>query len=68
MQKAPKKRAGQIKVHKTLTMHVELFGLLEQIRQKQGLDTADEAIEVSIRLTAKKLGITQDYEWSWFIQ
>tara|TARA_R110002074_G_scaffold354191_1_gene526000 strand:+ start:121 stop:309 length:189 start_codon:yes stop_codon:yes gene_type:complete len=62
MQKAPKKRAGQIKVHKTLTMHVELFGLLEQIRQKQGLDTADEAIEVSIRLTAKKLGITQDYE------
>ena len=59
MQKAPKKRAGQIKVHKTLTMHVELFALLEQIRKKQGLDTADEAIEVSIRLSAKKLGITE---------
>ena len=57
-----KKTGGQIKVHKTLTMQVELFALLEQIRKKQGLDTADEAIEVSIRLTAKKLGITQDYE------
>jgi len=62
MLKAPKKRGGQIKVHKTLTMHVELFGLLEQIRQKQRLDTADEAIELSIRLSANKLGITQDYE------
>ena len=57
-EKIIKKRGGQIKVHKTLTMHVELFALLEQIRKKQGLDTADEAIEVSIRLTAKKLGIT----------
>ena len=59
MLKTPTKRAGQIKVHKTLTMHVELFALLEQIRKKQGLDTADEAIEVSIRLSAKKLGITE---------
>ena len=62
MQKAPKKRTGQIKVHKTLTMQVELFALLEQIRKKQGLDTADEAIEVSIRLTGNKLGITKDFE------
>ena len=62
MLKTPTKRGGQIKVHKTLTMQVELFALLEQIRKKQGLDTADEAIEVSIRLSANKLGITQDYE------
>ena len=53
------KNIGEIKVHKTLTMPVELFALLEQIRKKQGLDTADEAIEVSIRLCAKKLGITK---------
>ena len=51
------KHTGQIKVHKTLTMPVELFALLEQIRKKQKLDTADQAIEVSIRLCAKKLGI-----------
>ena len=60
MLKTPTKRAGQIKVHKTLTMHVELFALLEQIRKKQGLDTADEAIALSIKLTSRKLGILQE--------
>ena len=57
MLKAPKKRGGQIKVHKTLTMQVELFALLEQIRKKQGLDTADEAIAVSVMQLARKIGI-----------
>jgi hypothetical protein len=55
-----KKTSGQIKVHKTLTMQVELFALLEQIRKKQGLDTADEAIALSIKLTSRKLGILQE--------
>jgi hypothetical protein len=55
-----KKTGGQIKVHKTLTMQVELFALLEQIRKKQGLDTADEAIALSIKLTSRKLGILQE--------
>ena len=58
--KQPKKTGGQIKVHKTLTMQVELFALLEQIRKKQGLDTADEAIALSIKLTSRKLGILQE--------
>ena len=55
-----KKTGGQIKVHKTLTMQVELFALLEQIRKKQGLDNADEAIALSIKLTSRKLGILQE--------
>jgi hypothetical protein len=55
-----KKTGGQIKVHKTLTMQVELFALVEQIRKKQGLDTADEAIALSIKLTSRKLGILQE--------
>ena len=42
-------------------MQVELFALLEQIRKKQGLDTADEAIALSIKLTSRKLGILQEW-------
>tara|TARA_R110000751_G_scaffold72567_2_gene147109 strand:+ start:158 stop:343 length:186 start_codon:yes stop_codon:yes gene_type:complete len=58
--KQAKRTGGQIKVHKTLTMQVELFALLEQIRKKQGLDNADEAIALSIKLTSRKLGILQE--------
>ena len=54
------KKTKEIKTHKTLTMQVELFALLEQIRKKQGLDNADEAIALSIKLTSRKLGILQE--------
>ena len=53
----PKKSSGETKVHKTLTMTVSFWALVEQIRSKQGLDTADEAIFVSVRQLARKIGI-----------
>ena len=53
----PKKTSGETKVHKTLTMTVSFWAMVEQIRSKQGLDTADEAIFVSVRQLARKIGI-----------
>jgi hypothetical protein len=52
-----KKHTGETKVHKTLTMSISFWALVEQIRSKQRLDTADEAIEVSVFQLGKKIGI-----------
>ena len=53
----PKKTGGETKVHKTLTMTVSFWALVEQIRSAQRLDTADEAIHVSVLQLARKIGI-----------
>ena len=52
-----KRHTGITKVHKTLTMPISFYALVEQIRSKQGLDTADEAIYVSVLQLARKIGI-----------
>ena len=51
------KHTGETKVHKTLTMPVSFWALVEQIRSKQGLESADEAIAVSVKQLARRLGI-----------
>lgn len=51
------KHTGETKVHKTLTMTVSFWALVEQIRSKQGLNSADEAISVSVMQLARRLGI-----------
>ena len=51
------KHTGETKVHKTLTMPVSFWALVEQIRSAQRLDTADEAIAVSVMQLARRLGI-----------
>jgi len=51
------KHTGITKVHKTLTMPVSFWALVEQIRSKQGLETADEAISISVMKLARKIGI-----------
>jgi|TARA_R110000751_G_scaffold103517_2_gene198821 hypothetical protein len=51
------KHTGQTKVHKTLTMPISFYALVEQIRSKQGLDTAEEAIAVSVMHLARKIGL-----------
>jgi len=51
------KHTGVTKVHKTLTMPVSFWALVEQIRSKQGLETADQAIDVSVMQLARRLGI-----------
>ncbi len=51
------KKTREVKVHKTLTMTISFWALVEQIRSKQGLDTADEAIAVSVLQLARKIGI-----------
>jgi hypothetical protein len=51
------RRTGETKVHKTLTMSVSFWALVEQIRSKQGLETADEAIAVSVMKLARLIGI-----------
>ena len=51
------KNTGETKVHKTLTMTVSFWALVEQIRSAQRLDTADEAIAVSVMQLARRLGI-----------
>jgi|TARA_R110000824_G_scaffold101527_1_gene241164 hypothetical protein len=48
---------GETKVHKTLTMPISYYALVEQIRSKQGMDTAEDAIKACIMQTARKLGI-----------
>jgi hypothetical protein len=55
--KYPRKTGGETKVHKTLTMTVSFWALVEQIRSAQRLDTADEAINVSVLQLARKIGI-----------
>jgi len=52
-----KKHTGITKVHKTLTMPISFYALVEQIRSKQGLDTAEEAINVSVMHLARKIGL-----------
>tara|TARA_R100001086_G_scaffold66500_1_gene30927 strand:- start:2705 stop:2872 length:168 start_codon:yes stop_codon:yes gene_type:complete len=51
------KKTREIKVHKTLTMSISFWALVEQIRSKQGLETADETIAVSVMQLARKIGI-----------
>jgi len=51
------KKTREVKVHKTLTMTVSIWDLVEQIRAKQRLDIADEAIAVSVLQLARKIGI-----------
>ena len=51
------KNTGETKVHKTLTMPISFWALVEQIRSKQGLESADEAIAVSVMQLARRLGI-----------
>ena len=52
-----KKHTGITKVHKTLTMPISFYALVEQIRSKQGLDTAEESINVSVMHLARKIGL-----------
>lgn len=51
------KHTGETKVHKTLTMPISFYALVEQIRSKQGLDTAEDAIKVSVMQLARRLGL-----------
>ena len=51
------KKTKEIKVHKTLTMSVSFWALVEQVREKQHMDTADEAIMASVLSLARKIGI-----------
>ena len=48
---------GETKVHKTLTMPISFYALVEQIRSKQGLETAEDAIKVSVMQLARKIGL-----------
>ena len=52
-----RKSTGITKVHRTLTMPISFWALVEQIRSKQGLDTPDEAINVSVMSLARKIVI-----------
>jgi len=51
------RNTGETKVHKTLTMPISFYALVEQIRSKQGLDTAEDAIKVSVMQLARKIGL-----------
>ena len=51
------KHTGETKVHKTLTMPISFYALVEQIRSKQGLETAGDAIKVSVMQLARKIGL-----------
>jgi len=52
-----RKNTGETKVHKTLTMPISFYALVEQIRHKQGMDTAEDAIETCVLQMARKIGI-----------
>ena len=52
-----RKNTGETKVHKTLTMPISFYALVEQIRHKQGMDTAEDAIKACVMQTARKLGL-----------
>jgi len=51
------KNTGETKVHKTLTMTVSFWALVEQIRSRQHMESADEAIASSVMSLARKIGI-----------
>ena len=48
-----RQNTGETKVHKTLTMPISYYALVEQIRHKQGMDTAEEAIKACILQSAR---------------
>jgi len=60
-EKFPKQKkivpTGETKLHKTMTFAISFWATVEQIRSKQGLDTPDQAIEVSVMKLAQRLGI-----------
>lgn len=51
------KKTKEIKVHRTLTMSVSFWALVEQIRSRQHMESADEAITASVLSLARKIGI-----------
>tara|TARA_R110000751_G_scaffold125023_1_gene226516 strand:- start:438 stop:614 length:177 start_codon:yes stop_codon:yes gene_type:complete len=51
------KKTKEIKVHKTVTMSVSFWALVEQIRSKQHMESADEALNASVLSLARKIGI-----------
>jgi len=51
------KHTGETKVHKTITMTVSFWALVEQIRSKQHMESADEALDASVMSLARKIGI-----------
>ena len=55
--KSKKVPTGETKLHKTMTFPISFWATVEQIRSKQGLDTPDEAIQVSVMQLARKIGI-----------
>ena len=51
------KKTGETKVHKTITMTVSFWALVEQIRSKQHMESADQALDASVMSLARKIGI-----------
>jgi|TARA_R110002051_G_scaffold96372_1_gene166345 hypothetical protein len=51
------KKTKEIKTHKTLTMSISFWALVEQIRSRQHMESADEAIAASVMSLARKIGI-----------
>jgi len=51
------KRTKEVKTHKTLTMPISFWACVEQIRAKQGMETADEVVLASVMSLARKIGI-----------
>ena len=51
------KKTKEIKVHRTLTMSISFWALVEQIRSKQHMETADEALAASVMSLARKIGL-----------
>jgi len=51
------RNTGETKVHKTLTMPISFYALVEQIRSKQGMDTSEDVIKACVIQTARKLGL-----------
>jgi len=49
--------AGETKTHKTLTLTISHWALIEQIRTSRGLKNAEQSIIYSIKNTAQELGI-----------
>jgi hypothetical protein len=50
-------KTKEIKTHKTLTMSISFWALVEQIRSRQHMESADEAIAASVMSLARKIGI-----------
>ena len=51
------KKTKEVKVHRTLTMPISFWACVEQIRSKQHMESADEAIQASVISLARKIGI-----------